>query len=98
MIGEPVDEGYLRTDDEEVRVEFARGRRDARQSVCRDPGVAGVTRTSALFASAHARACSRAPDPDDDAARHEVRTNCSRPGPTPTTEIVTPIRSSRKRT
>ena len=35
---------------------------------------------------------------DDDAASHAVRTNCSRPGPTPTTEMGTPVVSSRNLT
>ena len=62
------------------------------------PGFPGASATSASAASVQASACSRAPVPVTTQRVTAASTNCSRPGPSPTTPIGTPIVSSRKRT
>ena len=74
------------------------GRVDAGDTVGRDARVAGRDDdVRALGQGPGQRVFARA-RADDDAAPHEGRTNCSRPGPTPTTEMVTPVVCSRNRT
>ena len=95
IIGEPVDHLLIGPDDEEIGLELRRGRRDARDAVRRDTGVPRRhDDLSALREGPRQCVFTRA-RANDDAAPHEGRTNCSRPGPTPTTEMVTPVVASR---
>ena len=97
-VRETVHQRRLGSDDEEVGLELRCRRGHTRDAVCRDAVIArSDDDVRALRQNVRERVFSRAGS-DDDAARHAVRTNCSRSGPTPTTEIVTPIFSSRNRT
>ena len=95
LVGQAVDDLLIGANDEEIGVEFGRGGRHALDAVGGDARVAGShDDVRALGQSPRQGVLARA-RADDDTAPHEGRTNCSRPGPTPTTEMVTPVVCSR---